>query len=83
MVCGLFGLALIGGLAMLCFTKAFGSVFLGTARHHFHHTPKEAGIGKLIPMYAVVLLIMAIGLFPKFFITALSKAVALFIHNAR
>ena len=28
-VCGLFGLALIGGLAMLCFTKAFGSVFFG------------------------------------------------------
>ena len=80
-VCGLFGLALIGGLAMLCFTKAFGSVFLGTARHHFHHTPEEAGFGKLIPMYAVVLLIMAIGLFPKVFIEALSKPLGLFTHN--
>ena len=77
-VCGLFGLALIGGLAMLCFTKAFGSVFLGTARHHFHHTPKEAGIGKLIPMYGVVLLIIAIGIFPNVFITAFSKPVSLF-----
>ena len=80
-VCGLFGLALIGGLAMLCFTKAFGSVFLGTARHHFHYTPEEAGFGKLIPMYAVVLLIMAIGLFPKVFIEALSKPLGLFTHN--
>ncbi len=80
-VCGLFGLALIGGLAMLCFTKAFGSVFLGTARHQFHHTPKEAGVGKLIPMYAVVFLIMAIGLFPKFFIAAFSKPVSLFAGN--
>ena len=67
---------------MFCFTKAFGLVFLGTPRHHFHDTPKEAGIGKLIPMYAVVLVITSIGLFPKVFITALSKPVALFIHNA-
>jgi len=80
-VCGLFGLALIGGLAMLCFTKAFGSVFLGTARHQFHRAPKEAGVGKLIPMYAVVFLIMAIGLFPKVFISAFSKPVSLFAGN--
>lgn len=80
-VCGLFGLALIGGLAMLCFTKAFGSVFLGTPRHNFHHSPEEAGFGKLIPMYAVVLLIMAIGLFPKAFIVALSKPLGLYTHN--
>jgi formate hydrogenlyase subunit 3/multisubunit Na+/H+ antiporter MnhD subunit len=78
---GLFGLALIGGLAMLCFTKAFGSVFLGTARHHFHHIPGEAGFGKLIPMYAVVLLIMAIGLFPKTFIVAFSRPLGLFTHH--
>ncbi|MFI5188000.1 MAG: proton-conducting transporter membrane subunit, partial [Chitinophagales bacterium] len=81
LVCGLFSLALIGGLAMFCFTKAFGLVFLGNPRHHFHDTPKEAGIGKLIPMYAVVLLMIAIGLFPKVFISALSKPVALFTHN--
>ena len=81
-VCSLFGLALIGGLAMLCFTKAFGSVFLGTSRHHFNHTPKEAGVGKLIPMYAVVLLIMAIGLFPKIFIAAFSNSVSLFTGNS-
>jgi len=80
-VCGLFGLALIGGLALLCFTKAFGSVFLGTPRHNFHYSPKESGFGGLVPMYAVVLLIMAIGLFPKAFMEALSKPVGLFTHN--
>ncbi len=78
---GLFGLALIGGLAILCFTKAFGSVFLGTARHEFNHSPTEAGFGKTIPMYAVVILIMAIGLFPNFFIVAISKPLALFTAN--
>ncbi len=78
---GLFGLALIGGLAMLCFTKAFGSVFLGTARHYFNQAPEKTGLGKLIPMYAVVILMMTIGLFPKAFIGALSKPVGLFTHN--
>ena len=77
-VCGIFGLSLIGGLALLCFTKAFGSVFLGAPRHNFHHTPEEAAFGKLLPMYAVVVLIMAIGLFPKTFIIALSEPLNLF-----
>jgi hydrogenase-4 component B len=78
MVSGLFALALIGGLAMLCFTKAFGSVFLGMPRHNLHHEPVEAGMGKLIPMYAGFILIMAIGLFPKTFIIALSEPLNLF-----
>jgi hydrogenase-4 component B len=79
-VFGLFGLALIGGLAMICFTKAFGVVFLGTPRKDFHSTAGEANFGKLIPMYAVFILIMAIGLFPKIFVTALSAPLNLFTH---
>ena len=79
-VFALFGLALIGGLAMLCFTKAFGAVFLGTGRSNLQHTPVEATFGKLIPMYAVVMLIMAIGLFPKIFVMALSEPLNLFTH---
>jgi hydrogenase-4 component B len=80
-VLALFGLALIGGLAMICFTKAFGTVFLGTARKDFHGKPQEANFGKLIPMYAVFGLIIAIGLFPKIFITALSQPLNLFTHT--
>ena len=79
-VCGIFGLALIGGLALLCFTKAFGTVFLGTPRHNFKFITREAGSGKLIPMYAGAILIMIIGLFPKIFIIALSKPLNLFFH---
>ncbi|HET9430633.1 MAG TPA: proton-conducting transporter membrane subunit [Chitinophagaceae bacterium] len=79
-VSGLFGLALIGGLAMLCFTKAFGTVFLGTSRHSLSQVPREAGSGKLVPMYAIAVLIMAIGLFPAFFVTMLSKPIALFTN---
>lgn len=79
-VFALFGLALIGGLAMLCFTKAFGAVFLGTGRSDLQHTTVEATFGKLIPMYAVVMLIIVIGLFPKTFVMALSEPLNLFTH---
>src|SRR6187401_3545083 len=81
-VCGLFGLGLIGGLAMLCFTKAFGTIFLGTSRHHLSHTPHEAAYGQLIPLYAGLILMLAIGLYPQYFVAALSKPLNLFLHAA-
>lgn len=77
-VFGLFGLALIGGLASLCFTKAFGTVFLGTSRHIPQTVAKEAAFIKLLPMYAVSLVILTIGLFPNLFIVSLSKSINLF-----
>lgn len=73
-----FGLVIIGGLALLCFTKAFSSVFLGTSRHQTSHQPSEATIGKLIPMYLVMGLIVTIGLFPAFFLQLLSEPLKLF-----
>ena len=74
----IFGLVLIGGLALLCFTKAFGSVFLGNPRHHITHPPAEANTGKLIPMYMISGLMIAIGLFPVFFFRLLSAPIKLF-----
>ncbi|NTW23152.1 MAG: hypothetical protein HGA37_00520 [Lentimicrobium sp.] len=72
------GLVLIGGLAILCFTKAFGIIFLGTARSEHKHIPQEADTGKLLPMYLVVALIIAIGLFPGIFIEFLRLPVQQF-----
>lgn len=74
----LFGLALIGGLAMLCFTKAFGVVFLGTARQALPHAPAEAGKWALAPMYAVLAMMLAIGLFPGKFYEAMQGVLTLF-----
>jgi len=71
-----FGLALIGGLALLCFTKAFGTIFLGTPRYRFKHDPVEKGKLALLPMYAIVAMIMAIGLFPQEFTRALMMPVS-------
>lgn len=60
----MFSLVLIGGLALLCFTKVFSVVFLGQPRSEYKPAPVEAGkmmiIAKLLPVIPVVL----IGLLP-------------------
>jgi hydrogenase-4 component B len=55
-------LALIGGLATACFTKAFGAVFLGEPRTPVHGA-HDAGPLMRIPLYALGALCLAIGLF--------------------
>jgi hydrogenase-4 component B len=70
------GLALIGGLALLCFTKAFGIIFLGQTRSQIEHEITEAEPAKLFPGYLIVLFILFIGLFPQLFIRLLIKPVS-------
>lgn len=57
-------LALIGALAVACFVKVFGAVFLGTARsdhsHHAHESPPTM-VG---PMAVLVACCLVIGLLP-------------------
>lgn len=72
------GLAMIGGLAMLCFTKAFGVVFLGTARCELPQSCREVPFIQLVPMYLLAVFIVLIGLFPIAFINVLGKPVSLF-----
>jgi hydrogenase-4 component B len=80
-VFSLVGLVLIGGLAMLCFTKAFSIVFLGNARNTPVNELKETGFWQLIPMYLTVTFIVIIGLYPSLFINALQQPVNLFTHD--
>jgi NADH:ubiquinone oxidoreductase subunit 5 (subunit L)/multisubunit Na+/H+ antiporter MnhA subunit len=72
------GLALIGGLALLCFTKAFGIIFLGQARSHFDYEINESEPSKLFPGYLIVCIILIIGLFPQWFIRLLINPVSVF-----
>lgn len=73
------GLALIGGLALLCFTKAFGIIFLGTARHTNHAEPREENNAALFPMALTAAFIIVIGLLPQLFISILRQPVELFM----
>ena len=65
------GLALIGGLALFCFTKAFGIVFLGNPRHFHTHPIEEAEPQTLLPSYMIAILIVFIGVMPQLFIRML------------
>ena len=75
------GLVLIGGLALLCFTKAFSIVFLGNSRENNHEEIIETGFWQLFPMYMSLSLMVIIGLFPNMFINALQRPVSLFTHD--
>jgi hydrogenase-4 component B len=71
-------LALIGGLAILCFTKAFSIVFLGNERREHKNLITETSFWQLFPMYMVLSLMLLIGFFPAFFISSLGRPVSLF-----
>lgn len=71
------GLVIIGGLALICFTKAFGIVFLGSAREAHEITYKESRMN-LAPLYIIALLILIIGVFPIVLAPWLSRAIQLY-----
>lgn len=57
-------LALVGGLALACFAKAAGVMFLGRARSDRPLAAREVGPGYLLPMLALALACTAIGVVP-------------------
>ena len=64
LVAAVAGLGLIGGLAMACFTKAFGIVFLGSPRSEDAAHAHEGGASFKVPMLVLTVLILFIGLAP-------------------
>jgi hydrogenase-4 component B len=75
------GLVLIGGLALMCFTKAFSIVFLGNPRDKSISEIQEKGFWRLLPMFMTAAFMLLIGLFPSLFINALLGPVNLFTHH--
>ncbi|NQU64865.1 MAG: hydrogenase, partial [SAR324 cluster bacterium] len=61
-------LALIGGLALACFTKVVGIVFLGEPRKVQMKPVEESGIAMQIPMLILAAFCLLIGVFPRIFI---------------
>ena len=73
---GVTALALIGALAVACFVKAFGVVFLGTARTEHSSHAKEAGRAMTTPMLVLGLLCAFIGVAPAVVAPVLEHATA-------
>jgi len=72
------GLAIIGGLALFCFTKVFSIIFLGTARSSMAKQATEVNSSMIIPNFMIGFLIILIGFAPIIFIQPLSQIVSLF-----
>ena len=57
-------LGIIGALALACFVKVYGAVFLGQARQPLESVPHEAPLSMQIPMGVLAGCCALIGLFP-------------------
>lgn len=75
------GLVMIGGLAILCFTKAFGIVFLGNPRSESYNQIYEVSFAQLIPLYIIAAFIFIIGLFPMGFLNLMTNPLNLLTGN--
>jgi len=75
------GLVLVGGLALLCFTKAFGIVFLGTEREK-NVNNKNAGESAYsnFPLFIIAVFILFIGVFPSYILKLLNNVVSLYTN---
>ena len=68
-------LAIIGGLALACFTKVVGIVFQGEPRSPSAVDGDEKGPAMLFPMLVLAAICIIIGVFPRMFISMALKAV--------
>lgn len=75
MMLAIIGLVLIGGLAIFCFTKAFGITFLGSPRSEIRHTVTDPGSSMLGPQYVIGGMILLIGLVPVIFVSPLIQVI--------
>lgn len=76
-------LALIGGLSIVAFSKAFGIAFLGEPRSKKAQAAKEVNKGMYQPLIIPTIFIVAVGLFSMVFVRPLGEITGecLGVHN--
>jgi hydrogenase-4 component B len=72
-------LALVGGLALIAFTKLYCCIFLGAPRNAEAGHSHEAGPAMLIPLALLALLCLMVGLLPQYGLRLVEPALALFV----
>ena len=75
------GLTLIGGLALFCFTRVFSIVFLGTPRSGAPEKAKEVDGSMILPKILAGIMIVAIGIYPVFFVKMVGNVVGLYVRD--
>ncbi len=72
-VLSLAGLSIIGGLSVLTFTKAFGSIFLGQPRTTLPHPAREVSGLMLAPQYIIIGIMLSIAFLPQFYMNIIGN----------
>lgn len=75
-------LAMIGALAVACFVKVYGTVFLGNPRGPETERAHEAPLSMRLPMVVLAVLCFAIALFPSTLVPLLDAAIAVWMQPA-
>ncbi len=70
------GLALIGGLAAACFTKAFGVVFLGQPRSEHAEHAHEVGPAMVLPGFVLAAACILIGLLGAYVVASMGPLIS-------
>ena len=77
LVLTLAGLSAIGGLSVLTFTKAFGTIFLGQPRSIWSHKPKEVSHLMLFPQYLIIGIMLSVAFLPQFYMKIIGNILAM------
>jgi hydrogenase-4 component B len=67
-------LAMIGAMAVACFVKILGTVFLGTSRRESANGAHDPSISMIVPMAVMAFGCVCIGLFPMIAVRGLDNA---------
>lgn len=71
------GLALVGTMAILCFTKAFSIIFLGMPRSESaEKVESDVSLSMIVPMGFLALMTLVIGLFPQYMFKIITAPVS-------
>lgn len=77
-VLSLAGLSIVGGLSVLAFTKAFGTIFLGQPRTKLHHPAKEVSHLMLVPQYLIIVVMLSVAFLPQYYMKVVGNILTLF-----
>ncbi len=83
LVLAIAALAMVGTMAMLCFTKASGIMFLGNPRSEevYERVNGDSPKSMLIPMTVLGFLTFFIGVFPQYFISGVLAPASMFVRS--
>jgi len=76
------GLAIVGGLSMITFTKSFGVIFLGSPRTKQKLHEKEVISSAHLPFFIILLLMLVIGIFPSTIMLPIQHIVRVFDNTS-